>query len=359
MITLTVVVPATDSPPTLARCRNAIAAADAGPEQLVVVAEPADLSASGARNAGAARATGDVVVFVDADVEVHPDAFARIREAFERDPGLTAVFGSYDDRPSAPGLVSAFRNLLHHHVHHSGAGPAETFWSGLGAVRRSAFVAAGGFDEARFPHPSIEDIELGGRLRAVGGRLWLDPRIQGTHLKRWTLGSMVWTDLARRGAPWVALQLRQRRLSAALNCGWRHRLSAAGVGAAGIGLLGGVPAAPVAALGLLVALNHGFYGLLARRLGPLRAVGGVLLHGLFHLVSIAAVPAGVATALVAAGRGARAPQPRVPPAFARAAANHLGAQPHGDTARAQRAAQGRSWVPALAEVAPEPIGPPR
>ena len=44
-----------------------------------------------------------------------------------------------------------------------------TFWTGLGAVRRDAFLAVGGFDGARYPHPSIEDIELGRRLFAAGG----------------------------------------------------------------------------------------------------------------------------------------------------------------------------------------------
>ena len=94
-------------------------------------------------------------------------------------------------------------------------------------VRRGSFLAAGGFDEDRYPHPSIEDIDLGHRLTARGALVLLDPAIQGTHLKAWTLRSMLWTDFARRGVPWVALQLRDRRLSTALNCGWRHRLSAA------------------------------------------------------------------------------------------------------------------------------------
>src|SRR5581483_8555183 len=174
--TLSAIVPATNAPPTLEACRDAIQAADEAPEELIVVLEgagPAD-----ARNRGAARATGDVLVFVDADVVVHGDAFARIRRAFE-DPSLVALFGSYDDRPAAPGTVSVFRNLLHHHVHQSGAGPATTFWAGLGAVRRDAFEAVGGFDAERYLVPSVEDIDLGTRLVAAGRRIELDPSVQG------------------------------------------------------------------------------------------------------------------------------------------------------------------------------------
>lgn len=245
-----------------------------------------------ARNAGARSAVGDVLVFVDADVTVHPDAFVRIRQAFAADPNLVALFGSYDDTPAERGIVSVFRNLLHHHVHQSSAGPATTFWAGLGAMRRVAFEACGGFVE----HP-IEDIELGMRLSRSGARILLDPKVQGKHLKDWSLWGMLRTDLLVRGIPWVGLLLEYRgsASTSALNLGWRHRLSAlaclALVGAAALRniWLG------VAALTLLVALNFSFYGLLVRREGLPRAIGGVALHFLHQLVSVAAVPLGILT----------------------------------------------------------------
>ncbi|MFP3899688.1 MAG: glycosyltransferase family 2 protein [Acidimicrobiia bacterium] len=295
MPALSVTIPATDTPATLTNCLAAIAGADEAPDEVIVVDRPTSLSAAAARNAGARRASGDIVVFVDADVEVHADAFRRIRQAFAADPELTAVYGSYDDAPARGGTVSAFRNLLHHHVHQESAGPAETFWTGLGAIRRRALLDAGGFDERRFPHPSVEDIDLGSRLHAGGARIVLDPAIQGTHLKAWTLRSMVWTDLARRGVPWVALQVRNRRLCSTLNLGWRHRLSAAAVVIAVASTML-VPVVTVVGLGAVVGLNRGFYGLLARRLGPTRAAAGVALHCLHHLIAFVAVPAGLASA---------------------------------------------------------------
>jgi Glycosyltransferase like family 2 len=290
---LSVIIPATNSPETLDAVIAAIESAAKPEVELIVVRNASKPGPAAARNEGARRATGDVLVFVDADVELHADALERIDGAFAADPSLAALFGAYDDAPRDQALVSSFRNLLHHHVHTSNAGPATTFWAGVGAVRRDAFSAVGGFDEQRYPTPSIEDIDLGSRLHAAGYRIVLDPAIQGTHLKRWTLTSMVETDLLQRGVPWVELLLSGRADPKALNLGWRHRVSVL----ASVVLAGSVvtrrPAAGGAALLTLVAANRSFYGLLARRRGPLGAAGGVLLHAVHHLTAAAAAPLGL------------------------------------------------------------------
>jgi cellulose synthase/poly-beta-1,6-N-acetylglucosamine synthase-like glycosyltransferase len=305
-VTLTVIVPATDAPSTLDTCLAAIRGATDPPEELLVIDEAAG-GPSAARNAGAERAVSDVLVFVDSDVQVHPDAFTRIRQAFEGDDRLAAVIGSYDAAQTANGVVTAFRNLLHHHVHQSAAGSATTFWTGLGAIRREAFLAVGGFDARRFPRPSVEDIELGMRLAQRGARIRLDPGLQGTHLKRWTVAGMVRTDLLQRGVPWLLLLMRAGRGSATLNLGWRHRLSAvAAVGGAGA-VAARRPAALAACLSALVALNWSFYALLWRVRGPADAGVGVALHVVHHLTSTAAVP--VAAAAYARERWARGHAP--------------------------------------------------
>ena len=294
MVSLTAIVPATNEPPTLATCTGAIARAHEPPEQVVVVCDADDPGPAAARNAGAREASGDVLVFVDADIEIHQDAFARIRHAFTDDPGLVALFGSYDDSPDAQGVVSVFRNLLHHHVHQSAAGPATTFWGGIGAVRRDAFERVGGFDQARFAVPSVEDIELGMRLTATGALIVLDPSVQGKHLKRWTLRQMIGTDLFRRGIPWAELLLESRSGSSALNLGWRHRLSTLAVLACLTGVATRRPHVVIGSVGALVVLNHSFYSLLAQRRGGAEAAAGIVLHSLHHLTAAASVPVAVA-----------------------------------------------------------------
>jgi GT2 family glycosyltransferase len=292
-LTLAVVVPATDAPPTLDACLAALRDSSEPADELIVVTEPAGTGPAAARNAGASEAGSDLVVFVDADIAVAPDALGRLRQAFVANPRLAATFGSYDDRPSAPGAVSRFRNLLHHHVHSSSPGPAETFWGGLGAIRRRDFVAVGGFDSQRFAHPAIEDIELGMRLRDRDAAIVLDPGIQGTHLKRWTLRSMLETDVLRRGIPWTRLQLERGSVAGTLNLGWRHRLSALASVAGVVALARGRLRAALACLAGLVALNRRFYVLLYARGGARLAVAGVPLHVLHHLAAATAAIAGL------------------------------------------------------------------
>jgi hypothetical protein len=306
---VTCVVPATDAPPTLNRCMTAIRECADSPEELVCVTAPPGSGPAAARNAGAAGSDGDLLAFVDADVLVHPDAFARIRAAFGADPGLSAVFGSYDDEPEAPDAVSGFRNLLHHRVHVEGAGAAETFWAGLGAVRREAFESAGGFDAERFPHPSVEDIDLGMRLAEGGHRIRLDPAIQGKHLRRWTVAEMIRVDFARRGVPWTRLVLEAGRGSDALNLAARHRAGMAASVVAAAGLAGGRPRVALAGAAALVGLNAPLYSLIWRRRGPGQAAAAVGLHLIHHLTGAVAAAGGLAGHLVAPRRTGSTPRP--------------------------------------------------
>jgi GT2 family glycosyltransferase len=185
-----------------------------------------------ARNRGVEAARGAILFFLDADIVLSPGALGRVANLFQERTDVAAVFGSYDSRPAAAGVVSRYRNLLHHFVHQNGNREASTFWAGCGAIRRAVFQQIGGFDEKRFSHPSIEDIELGYRLRQSGYRILLDNGLQGTHLKSWNLYSLIQTDVACRAIPWSRLILDSHRAPDDLNLKLGQRLSVTLVGLA-------------------------------------------------------------------------------------------------------------------------------
>jgi GT2 family glycosyltransferase len=253
-----------------------------------------------ARNAAARRASGGILVFLDADTSVHPDTLDGFARKFRQAPELDAVIGSYDQRPTAPGVVSHFRNLLHSFVHHRASARATTFWAGCGAVRTDRFRKLGGFDES-FPRPSIEDVEFGLRLHGDGGSIQLDPGIQVTHHKAWTLRSMVRTDLFARAIPWTQI-LHKHPLPLDLNFKAGDRISGAlaalTLPAAVIALLhGGLWwLAPLATLAGIALLNGPLLRFVARATGWREAVFSFPLLLIYLATCVGGFIAGLALA---------------------------------------------------------------
>lgn len=305
--TVTVIVPAHQAAATLGRCLDAIAR-EGVPKGRVIVVDDGSRDATGriaraagvrvlrhetalrparARNAGMAGDVGPVVVFVDSDVILNPGSLRLLLAGFD-DPSVGAVIGSYDADPSAPRLVSRYRNLLHHHVHQSAPRAVETFWCGFGAVRRVAFEAAGGFDTA---WENIEDVEFGLRVRAAGWSIALIPEAQATHAKDWTLTSMFRTDLWGRAVPWTRLLIAGRMPASAMNGGTGHRIAAAGI-AAMLVCLPLSPFWPPALLGAVagalafLAANAAFWKRLFRIGGPSLALASMPAHAVHYVAAL-------------------------------------------------------------------------
>lgn len=304
---MTIIVPVHNNSGELEECLRALLAS-AGPDSEIIVVDDASTDDSvavamgmgirvlrltrnsgpaAARNLGVRHARGEILLFVDADVVVAPDAIARVQRNFVERPGLVAVFGSYDAEPRAEGVVSQYRNLLHHYVHQNGRAEASTFWAGCGAVRRAVFERIGGFDENRFAR-ALEDVELGYRLRQAEHPVLLDKALLATHLKRWTLRSVIKTDVACRAIPWSRLILESGIAPDDLNLKIGQRWSVALVGIA-CGLL---PAAAFqvellavsvgALLGVLV-VNRRLFSFFKRRRGLQFALLCVPIHLLYYL----------------------------------------------------------------------------
>jgi glycosyltransferase involved in cell wall biosynthesis len=125
-----------------------------------------------AREAGRRAATGDVLVYVDADCRAPLTWLARVERRFSRSPHLLALSGPYRyydwdwwgrtlirtyDFTVAPATQLLVKYVL---------GIGTIFYGGNFAVRRLALEAIGGFDTSIEFHG--EDTNLGRRLNAVG-----------------------------------------------------------------------------------------------------------------------------------------------------------------------------------------------
>ena len=318
-LSLSVVIPVHNGGEKFKRCLASLKESLRPPDEIIVVVDgdtdeswlfaqefatrvfrfPSPRGPGRARNFGAAHAQGEVLLFIDADVMVSPQAIDMVISAFDDEPQLDALFGSYDDEPSEPNFLSQYRNLLHHFVHQHGREDASTFWGACGAIRRDVFLSIGGFDE-RYARPSIEDIELGYRLKKSGSRIKLYKSIQVKHLKRWNLGSMLQADFFQRALPWTELILRDRNLINDLNTSMSGRASVVLtfilVGLLVLSCWQPLALAAVASVAVvLLVINAPLYRFFLKKRGCLFAIQSVLGHWLYFLYSGVAFAIGMVT----------------------------------------------------------------
>jgi glycosyltransferase involved in cell wall biosynthesis len=309
-VTISIIIPVYNGQDSLARCLHAVHASpysnyetlvvdDVSADDSVRIAEVGGATVlstevnSGpakARNLGAQAAQGEILYFLDADVEMHPGNLERIAGTFAEHEDVAALFGSYDDEPDAQTFISQYKNLCHHYVHQHGKREAITFWSGCGAIRRNIFLQHGGFDQEKYKTPAIEDIELGYRLTANGHRIVLDPDVQVKHLKKWTFGAMLRADILGRAIPWSMLMLDYGSIPNDLNVQFSQRIAA--VSACLVLLLlvlspfnGWLLWPAVAFVLLVILLNKKFFLFLLNRRGVLFMLGSIPLQLFYYIYS--------------------------------------------------------------------------
>lgn len=306
---ISIVIPVHNAGEDFRHCLENIAGSATPPHEIIVVADgesdgswraagefgatllrvPESRGPAHARNLGAGVATGDILLFIDSDVAVPRDAVSLVAETFLDDPELAALFGSYDEEPFAGNFLSQYKNLFHHYVHQTANEEASTFWSGCGAVRRGIFQELSGFNE-EYSRPSIEDIELGYRLKKAGYRIRLLKGLKVKHLKRWGVVSLLRADILYRALPWSQLILREGSMLNDLNLKISTRASVVAVCLLILSLLLAVylPLTLLLAAScilVLFALNLDLYRFFKGKRGLLFAVMTVPWNWLYHFYS--------------------------------------------------------------------------
>jgi len=253
-----------------------------------------------ARNLGVDQASGELIFFTDADVVCEPDVVERAACFLTKNPDVAGVIGAYTKSTPRANFVSRYKNLQHHFVHHQSAGTVAAFFTACGMIRREAFEAIGRFNED-FADCALEDLELGLRLDSKGYKIVLDPALQVTHLKHYTLRRLVWTEFVQRAIPYTLYLLDQRRLPNELSIQWHQRISCVLLYvclAAFICLLF-LPSTFIVALILTLLLihcllNRKLFGFLRQEGGTIFAIGGLLLQTLSYVYSAPAAFIGAA-----------------------------------------------------------------
>lgn len=148
------------------------------PSDVSYVSQGYPLNPAAARNLGIRAASGDFLVFLDADCVPEPTWLARIRSFRCRQEGRSAVSGAIrilpDSHVRLAGNLASFREFTA--SLEASERPFLPSFS-LGVPRR-ALSEAGWFNEQL---PRGEDLDLTIRLARHGYRLWFDPTITVIH----------------------------------------------------------------------------------------------------------------------------------------------------------------------------------
>ncbi len=299
---LSVVMPVYNAEATLAECLTRLSRSSFGDFEIVLVDDGSTdqsraiaagfplrvvptagrIGPAAARNLGADAAEGELLFFLDADVMVRPDTLSRIVAAFERDE-IEGVIGVQAAEMRHRDLVSQYKNLWMRWTYCRRRGEVPLFYTTAAAIRRDAFLRAGGFDQG-YATPNVEDTAFGQKLARLGIRVCIDPELEVEHVRRYSLAQnntsvplryMASVPLATLGVPALIA-------GAALG-------SAAAAGAGGFALAG------------TLALNGSFLAAIRGSEGTGRALAAIPLLWLELLV----VGAGTGIGMLTYGLGRR------------------------------------------------------
>jgi glycosyltransferase involved in cell wall biosynthesis len=168
---------------------------------------PHNRGRSVARNTGALAASGEILLFTDADCEPTPNWVAEMLKPFRHDPQVVGVKGAYYCKQREPIARFTQIELEDKYAKMAQQETISFIDTYSAAYRRAIFLANGGFDERLIY--SLEDQDFSFRLAGRGYKMVFTPhaRVYHQHITRpysyyqrkWTVGK--WKTVILRRHP--------------------------------------------------------------------------------------------------------------------------------------------------------------
>ena len=217
MATVAVVIPAHHADATVHLCVDAVCRSTTGHSLRILVVDdggnpqlahrlesyPVTIVATGeagsaahARDLGTRQGESEVLVFLDADVIVEPDAIEKLVEPIQHGQAHATV-GNYSRRLRGLNFAQSYKQLYVSHIYSRRHGYiTNEFWTALGAVKTSVYRAVGGFDTS-LRGATGEDVDFGMRLTRANYRILQKADAVGQHHHAFTLVTLLKNDFVK------------------------------------------------------------------------------------------------------------------------------------------------------------------
>lgn len=135
------------------------------------------------RNKGAKIAKGNILVFLDSDVEIHPNTLQIICEKFYKKKSCDAIQGVFSNKVKYQSYSTEYLQNFHCYYLFSATkniSYTESLCTSFFSIKKKLFNELKGFD-SNFTNANVEDAEFGYRLVKKGLKILLEKKIEIIH----------------------------------------------------------------------------------------------------------------------------------------------------------------------------------
>jgi len=141
-----------------------------------------------ARDIAVKNTSGDLLVFIDADVKIKKDTIDIIVDSFKKNQQLDAVIGLFSKEHPNHNFFSQYKNLYMHFVFSHMPTYVDFLFTSICAIKKESYL---GFSQTRL---KADDTELGQRYNKKNKKILLNKKLLVTHLKSYNLLSLAKND---------------------------------------------------------------------------------------------------------------------------------------------------------------------
>ncbi len=205
---ISVIIPTYNSAGTLKDCLRSVFSSSLKPFEVIVIDDasvdksaeiarqfPVKLTSLGknhgsgyARNVAVENSSGEILLFIDADVKIKENTLNIVMESFKNNSELDAIIGLFSKEHPNKDFFSQYKNLYMHFAFSRIHGYVDFLFTSICAIKNEAYL---NFSQTRL---KTDDTEAGQRYKEANRKIILSKELEVIHLKAYNFISFIKND---------------------------------------------------------------------------------------------------------------------------------------------------------------------